>query len=461
MSAAPVTAIANGTGSIDGETIVSVNAGPSIQTPWKRYLFFGTLFLVTLALGALALSSFRLGDFVGQSKSPKQLGTPIDPNAALDRNLPVVSAPVNTPTVSVAGLGEGAACPNRVVLDPQGLPAIGADGQPIEVTCDGRSVPKARGTPTISVAGLSATTQTAPLVSDRYGGGIIIEPPKAKPGGVGDAAPAMNDDARQAMALLQRLDPQTFGQGTAPRPAAAPPAAPGTLGGQSTSPGPIFAPSGSGGATGTTRGVGLSADARAGETERLSARVMPGRRMLALRGTQVDCNLTLAYVSDQAGDAHCIVARDVFGHDGATVLVDRGSLVNGVFRSSGGLGDRRAVVMWDRIVTPHGVTIALASPGTDALGATGIPAEVDQRWLDRIGMATAISVIKDLTTAVVARRAASGTASAVASSAQNFADEVLTQTLGIRPSLYVKQGDTASILLRQDLDFSGVYALRR
>src|SRR5438067_2488809 len=78
-------------------------------------------------------------------------------------------------------------------------------------------------------------------------------------------------------------------------------------------------------------------------------------RYAALRGTQLECFLTLAYVSDIAGEAHCVISRDVFGHDGSVVLVERGSVANGVFRATSAEGERRAHVIWDRLLTPRGV----------------------------------------------------------------------------------------------------------
>lgn len=175
----------------------------------------------------------------------------------------------------------------------------------------------------------------------------------------------------------------------------------------------------------------------------------------------MECSLTLAYVSDIAGEAHCVVARDVFSHDGKTILIDRGSIANGSFIAVTSMGDRRANVIWERLVTPAGVVVTLASRGTDALGSTGTPAEVDNRWMDRLGMAAAVSLVKDLTTAALARPASRNAAREFVSSSQYFADQVLYQTLAVRPSLYVKQGDAASIVLQADLDFSEVYGIHR
>jgi type IV secretory pathway VirB10-like protein len=44
---------------------------------------------------------------------------------------------------------------------------------------------------------------------------------------------------------------------------------------------------------------------------------------------------------------------------------------------------------------------------------------------------------------------------------QGFADQILAQTQAIKPSLYVRQGASASIVLRSDLDFSDAYDRKR
>lgn len=449
--------------------IVSVNAGPRPKQPIMFWLFVSAGVMVIIGLSFLVLSRINIRQMIlpeGATAPPKQQGTPIDPPDALANAKPfdvTTDAEPAQPTVSVASAagGRDRPCVPRPVKDPTGAPIVGSDGKPMMLNCDGTSMP-ATTTPTVSIAGAVGTSAAgagtavpAVLRHDRYGGPIKNEKPAA-------AAGELSPEAKEALEVLRRADAarSSAAAGDAPtRPQAAGPAGlPAGLFGAGGTSSAGAGPSAAAAAPGAANSRNLARVSATDETPRHLAKRLDKARWVALRGSQIECNLTLAYVSDIAGEAHCVVARDVYGQDGSTILIDRGSVANGSFQAVAALGERRAYVIWERLVTPGGVVVALASKGTDALGSTGIPAKVDNRWLDRIGVALAISLVKDASTAVAARHAASG--SQFASTSQEFGDQVLAQTIAIRPSLYVKQGSTASMVLQGDLDFSGVYALR-
>ena len=67
----------------------------------------------------------------------------------------------------------------------------------------------------------------------------------------------------------------------------------------------------------------------------------------------------------------CITATDVWSADGATVLLERGTKLVGETRGGVRQGQGRLFVLWSEARTPNGVTVELASPGTDALGRAG------------------------------------------------------------------------------------------
>lgn len=58
-------------------------------------------------------------------------------------------------------------------------------------------------------------------------------------------------------------------------------------------------------------------------------------------------------------------------------------------------GQTRIYVLWNRIKTPKGVVVNLDSPGSDALGRSGVDGEVDKHWGERIGNAFLLSLIQD------------------------------------------------------------------
>lgn len=438
--------------------IVSVNSGPRPKQPVVFWLFMSAGVMVIVGLGFLLLSKISVRQMLmpQANVAPKQQGTPIDPPGSLGSAKPFDVAAVALPPATAAPAGAPIVsvrdCVPRIAKDPTGAPVIGSNGKPIVVNCDGTSIP-ATTTPTVSVAGVGAVGTGAAVPAlvrqDRYDGPIKNE--KA-PATAGELTP----EAKEALEVLRRADAARTGSTpTATGTSGAPLPAGGLFGSLSGAgaPAPSPAPSPTGANSRSSARVAITDD-----TLRHQAKRLDKARWVALRGSQVECNLTLTYVSDIAGEAHCVVARDVYSQDGAGILIDRGSVANGSFQAVTAMGERRAYVIWERLVTPGGIVVTLASKGTDALGSTGIPAQVDNRWLDRIGVALAISLVKDASSAFAARRAASG--SQFVSTSGEFGEQVLSQTLAIRPSLYVKQGSAASIVLQGDLDFSGVYALR-
>lgn len=411
--------------------IVSVNDGPRARSPVVMYAIVALAGIAMVVGAATLIGKFKLSQATGGNNQPQiATGTPIDPGGTLAK---FDDAP--PPTISIAGVTSPSAptaptpeCADILAKDPEGKLIIGTDGMPVMLTCDGRAKPGSALPPTVSIAGATGL----PVIRDRYGGGILIEPPAT----TATTANMLPTPPAEAMELLRQAS--TGQLGAFPRSAPLPSLDERGIAGQTAAAGPATAKA---------------------TTPRHKASYINGDRWLVLRGSQIECYLTLAYASDFAGEAHCLVARDVFGRDGTQVVIDRGSVVNGTFRAVSTLGDRRAFVMWDRLVTPTGVTVVLNSDGTDALGATGLPAKVDNRWWDRIGIALAVSSVKDLTTAFAARQGAS--AATTSTTGEGLADQILAQTNAIKPSLYVRQGAAASIVLRGDLDFSDVYGSKR
>ena len=64
------------------------------------------------------------------------------------------------------------------------------------------------------------------------------------------------------------------------------------------------------------------------------------------------------------------------------------------YRYIGPVGNRVAVI-WDRVITPNGIDVNMASPGIDNLGGAGLPGYYNAHWGQRIGAALLISMLSD------------------------------------------------------------------
>jgi type IV secretory pathway VirB10-like protein len=181
---------------------------------------------------------------------------------------------------------------------------------------------------------------------------------------------------------------------------------------------------------------------------------------LVPEGTVVAGTLETAINSDLPGHVRAVVSRDVMGFDGRLVLIPKGSRLVGQYQSGLAVGQSRTFIVWERLIRPDGVSVALASPGTDSLGRAGVSGKVDNHFMRRFGAAVLLSVIE------AGGRAAAGRNGSIviAGGAGNATSAVgagLQNDLNIPPTIKVKQGTAIRIFLNRDLDFSSLYSSKR
>jgi type IV secretion system protein VirB10 len=206
----------------------------------------------------------------------------------------------------------------------------------------------------------------------------------------------------------------------------------------------------------------LGARLQATLTPAVRAQRLANPRMLLPKGAFIDCTLETALDSTLPGMTTCITAVDIFGADGQIVLLERGSKLVGETRGELRQGQARVFVLWTEARTPHGVVIALASPGTDELGRSGLPGAVDTHFWDRFGAAILLSLIDGaVQAAVTAQRSDGGPAVIVnPQGTRDIMTEVLRNTINVPPTVVKHQGERIQVLVARDADFSSVYALR-
>jgi type IV secretion system protein VirB10 len=207
-------------------------------------------------------------------------------------------------------------------------------------------------------------------------------------------------------------------------------------------------------------GDGIGSQLVPTETAKATAKMLGNRDYLLTKGTMIQCVLTTRIVSTVAGMTKCTLTDNVYSDTGKILLMERGSSVTGEYRTTLVNGGARIFVLWNRVETPEGVVLNLASPGTDPLGGSGLPGYVDNHWGQRLGAAILLSLFED-TTATLSNRFSDNNSNVTLNNSQNnmsdMANQVLRRQMNIPPTFYKNQGDRISIFVARDVDFSGVY----
>ncbi|ODT87842.1 MAG: hypothetical protein ABS78_09665 [Phenylobacterium sp. SCN 70-31] len=191
-----------------------------------------------------------------------------------------------------------------------------------------------------------------------------------------------------------------------------------------------------------------------GDTARASQMRDLGRTVP--QGTVIAAVLETAINSDLPGSVRGVVSRDVRSFDGSRVLIPRGSKLVGQYKSAAAQGQTRAFVVWERIISPTGVTIDIGSPAADRLGRGGLEGDVDRHFFQRFGAAILLTVLQAGTTALASE--GSGSTVIIGNPAQvsNVGATALQSQVNIPDTIKVPQGVPVQVFVARDLDFGGV-----
>jgi len=138
--------------------------------------------------------------------------------------------------------------------------------------------------------------------------------------------------------------------------------------------------------------------------------------------------------------------------DGKRILVPRSSRVIGQYQAGVEQGQRRAYVVWTRLIRPDGVSINIASPAVGFDGTTGLEGDVNSHFLKRFGSGLLLSVVGGL--GALATGGVGGVI--VAGGAQGAANSAVQSNGQISPTIRVRAGEPIKIFTARDLDFSTV-----
>jgi len=181
------------------------------------------------------------------------------------------------------------------------------------------------------------------------------------------------------------------------------------------------------------------------------AKAMTNPATTVTEGTLIPAILETAINTDVPGYVRAVVSQDVRSFDGTKVLVPRSSRLIGQYQSGVQNGQKRAYVIWTRLIRPDGASVRIASPAVAFNGTTGLEGEVDNHFFKRFGSSMLLSVIGGLSAI------GTGGASVILGGAGQGAATIAAQQDGqIGPTIRVRMGEPIRVFTARDLDFSEV-----
>ncbi len=177
-----------------------------------------------------------------------------------------------------------------------------------------------------------------------------------------------------------------------------------------------------------------------------------------LQGKMIGAILETAIQSDLSGMVRAEITEPVYSSNGKRLLIPQGSRVVGQY--TGGLknGQSRIFIVWQRVITPSGIDVALNSPGTGPLGRAGHGGWIDSHFWERFGSSILLSILGGGTSAL-AGFAADGNQQAISNTQQGFnrsAEIALENSINIKPTLHKNHGESIKIFVARDIDFKRV-----
>ena len=176
-------------------------------------------------------------------------------------------------------------------------------------------------------------------------------------------------------------------------------------------------------------------------------------------GTVIPAALLTAIDTEREGRVLASVTENVYDTvTGNYLLIPQGARLIGRFDGEQTYGERRAFLMWERIIFPDGRSISLnPETGVDSQGAGGVQGRVDHRIPQLLGATLLSGMVTTL--GEIARRDGEGkhgsiigdVGDAAAIEAARVGGRMIDRELEVKPTIRVRQGTRVQVLLTRDL----------
>ena len=177
-------------------------------------------------------------------------------------------------------------------------------------------------------------------------------------------------------------------------------------------------------------------------------------------GAVIPAALITGIRSDLPGQITAQVTENVYDSPtGSLLLIPQGTRIIGQYDDGVTFGQRRVLLVWNRLILPGGRSIVLERlPGADASGYAGLEDGVDYHWWDLMkaaGLSTLLAVGSELATSDedrLIRAIRDGAQDTVNQAGQ----QIVQRQLQVAPTLTIRPGLPVRIIVTRDLVFEPV-----
>jgi type IV secretion system protein VirB10 len=187
-------------------------------------------------------------------------------------------------------------------------------------------------------------------------------------------------------------------------------------------------------------------------------RVMPPASPYVLQaGAVIPAALITGIRSDLPGQITAQVTENIYDSpSGRFLLIPQGTRIIGQYDSSVQFGQRRVLLVWNRLILPNGRSIVLErQPGADTQGYAGLEDGVDYHWWDlakAAGLSTLLAVGTELATSDedrLIRAIRNGAQDTINQAGQ----QIVQRQLQVAPTLTIRPGFPVRVIVTRDLVF--------
>lgn len=160
--------------------------------------------------------------------------------------------------------------------------------------------------------------------------------------------------------------------------------------------------------------------------------------------------------SDLPGQISAQVTENVYDSPtGRSLLIPQGTRVIGQYDSGIGPGQRRVLLVWNRLIFPDGRSIVLErQPGADAEGYAGLEDDIDYHWgelFKAAALSTVLSVGAQAGSSDQESDLVRALRSGASDSVSQVGQQVVQRQLAIAPTLMIRPGFPVRVLVTRDL----------